>query len=652
MRGLELAAGRARTSLQLSSAIRPEDGSRYRGFVRRAVPISRRRQVLLAIGLYSILAFVVCGASNPLSSSRMPMCACTDAAQEVWFLAWPAYALAHFTNPFVTNFAAYPRGLNLMSGTSMELLGLLSSPLTLISGPVASFNLLLRVAFAGSATSMFLVLRHYVRAWPAALAGGLLYGFSPFMFNEGYTHLFLVFLPLPPIVLLLAEDLLGTRRWRPLPVGVLLGVVSAAQMLISAETLAITLVMAGAGIVLATIRHPLGAKERVRRAAAGLAPAAIVFVMLAAYPVWMFLAGPQHVSGPQHQRIFYSSFHDDLFGTVVPTSTQLIAPHSLAAVGNRLTQTNPPDHVTYIGVTLLLLLAYITIRFRKVGLISLSAALGGLALVVSLGPTLFVDGNAYVKWLRLPYDVLLHFPLLREVLATRFEVAVYLFAAIVLALGLDKLLEQGWRSAGQRGTTHRRFSFGRSATCAVVCAAALLPLVPDATYTQSGLPVPQFFYDSSLLGRIPAGSVVLPYPNAQRPTVKIFASPHVESMMWQAVTKMHFRIIGAYAVQPYKGGLGLGSELFDPPAVVQQFFAWALYGSPTVAEVRATPSSEAALRVLCRREHVSTILVEPGVGAHPGAVVRYVEAALGRPAQTVGGLDAWFDVAAHLVGRA
>ena len=49
---------------------------------------------------------------------------------------------------------------------------------------------------------MCLVLRRWTNWWPAAFVGGLLYGFSAYE-TTGNPHLFVVFVPLPPIFFLL-----------------------------------------------------------------------------------------------------------------------------------------------------------------------------------------------------------------------------------------------------------------------------------------------------------------------------------------------------------------------------------------------------------------------------------------------------------------
>jgi hypothetical protein len=621
--------------------------------------LRRNWMPVAGIAAFCVLACLVYG-GNPMSSSALPQCACGDEAQEVWFLAWPAFALSHGLNPLYSQYVAFPKGIDLMSSTSMPLLGVLMSPVTLAAGPVVAYNLLARLALASSATSMTLVLRRYVGAWPAALAGGLLYGFSPFFIAEGVSHLYLTFSLLPPLIFMLLDELLVRRRWHPLRTGLLLGLVVALQLLVAVEVLAITGLMAGAVLVLMLLRHPVAARERARELLVGLGAALGTFAVLAAYPIWEFAAGPQHVSGRQHPASVYISFHDDLLSTVIPTSQQLLGSSSLQTHGNLLAQGNGVDHAIYLGIPLIVLLVYLGVRFRRIGVLAIGALVSLAGLVLTLGARLFVDGTLRLSPVRLPYDIVLHLPELNGILATRFALGTYFGAALVLAVGLDRLGRQGLglgrlrRGAGApAGAGDEQPAGGeglrRSLACAVVAGVALLPLVPRIPYGSTQLPVPTFFDRPALLARIPVGSVVLTYPDAQVPTLDGPASPEVRSMLWQAVAGMHFAEIGAYAAQPGPGGSGgVGDQLDDPPSVVQHFFGWALFGSKLVTPVEASASALSAFRSFCARYHVTTVVADPTVGVFPGKLVAYVTAALGAPPDHLGGVDAWFGVAADL----
>ena len=200
--------------------------------------------------------------------------AALDPGLFVWFLNWTPYAILHGLDPFRTTFIDAPIGVSAMWNTSVLGLGVLFAPVTLVFGPIASFNLVCILGPPLSAWTASFWLRRYVSPLPAAL-GGLLFGFSPFVIAQSRAgHLMFTWLVLVPVILMLAEDLLW-RVPRPIwPQAPLLGLVIAAQLLISSETLLIvSMLCVGVALALA-LRHPHAARQRL----GALVPAAAVTV--------------------------------------------------------------------------------------------------------------------------------------------------------------------------------------------------------------------------------------------------------------------------------------------------------------------------------------------------------------------------------------
>ena len=131
----------------------------------------------------------------------------------MWFFSWPPFALAHGLTPLFTTYLDYPAGVNLMSNTSMPLVGTALSPVTSIFGPVFAYNTVESLALALSAWSAYLMIRRYVASDIAAGLGGLLYGFSPWMLGEslGHPHVTIAFLP-PLIFMAIDEGIIRQRR--------------------------------------------------------------------------------------------------------------------------------------------------------------------------------------------------------------------------------------------------------------------------------------------------------------------------------------------------------------------------------------------------------------------------------------------------------
>ncbi|MGH9299552.1 MAG: hypothetical protein ACRDZT_06515, partial [Acidimicrobiales bacterium] len=515
----------------------------------------------LAVLAYLAIAALAYWPVEPFSRSHLVGCACSDPAQETWFLAWPAYALLHARNPFFTSYLEYPHGVNLALNTSMPLLGILGAPITWIRGPVAAFNALLRLSLAASATSMLFVVRRFTRWWPAAFGAGLLYGFSPYMVGQGFGHLFLTFVPLPPLIGLCLYDICQAggraprgeamnkhrKERRPALLGLVLAVLCLLQYFISIEVLATTAVCFGVVLVAFALTHVRAALARspsfFRAIAVGLA----VFLPVIAYPTWFFLRGPQHVAGPPHTVAGLAAFKADLLGAVVPTMNQRLGPAHLIAVGTSYGAGDRPENGVYLGLLLAALLLFILLRCRRERLVQLGGAVLVIGLVLSLGSRLSIDNHT--TGISLPFELLTRLPLIQGVEALRFSLYEQLGAALILGVGLDRLRREGWspsRTAGERegGSSTGRPGWLRAAPVGLVAVAALLPLFPRYPYPSGRVVMPEYF-TSAAVRAIRPGSVVLTYPYDE--------SGANYAMLWQAASGMRFKILGGQASTPGPG---------------------------------------------------------------------------------------------------
>ncbi|MGA8681846.1 MAG: hypothetical protein WB592_15300, partial [Acidimicrobiales bacterium] len=310
-----------------------------------------RRRLLLgltAAALFVLLACLAYWPVAPLNASHIVGCPCSDEAQEVWYLNWTAFAVLHGHNPFFTAYLAAPAGANLGLDTAMPLLGFLGLPVTATAGAVATYNILLRLALAASGFSMYLLLRRYTSWWPAAFLGGVLYGFSAYMIGQGRGHLFLTFVPIPPLMVALLDDWLVRRRRPGAPSGALLGAAAGLQYLISPEVLAMTVISLGVGLLALCLRYRAMVRERLSTFLSGAVAAAGVFALLAGYPIWMLLAGPRHVTGPAHSVHLLSVYRNTVFGVILPTSNQVINPPVSARFTNPYLLHDPAENVVYL----------------------------------------------------------------------------------------------------------------------------------------------------------------------------------------------------------------------------------------------------------------------------------------------------------------
>ncbi len=145
-----------------------------------------------------------------------------DNFQHAWFLWHFAKAVVAGQNPFYTNLIFYPNQVNLAWSTTDPLAGALALPLSLSAGPFVAYNLSLILQLALGAFFARLLCLKICHNEAAALIGGIVFGFSPFLVAHALGHLSLVTaFPIPLYVLALSRILDGENpSWRD---GVLLG---------------------------------------------------------------------------------------------------------------------------------------------------------------------------------------------------------------------------------------------------------------------------------------------------------------------------------------------------------------------------------------------------------------------------------------------
>ena len=91
----------------------------------------------------------------------------------------------------------------------------------------------------------------------------------------------------------------------------------------------------------------------------------------------------------------------------------------------------------YVRLPLLIGLIAIVVWLRKLRMVLFLGLMTAVALVLSLGATLYVDGHD--THVPLPFIFLANLPFTDGIMATRFSLFVALFGASLLAIGLDEL---------------------------------------------------------------------------------------------------------------------------------------------------------------------------------------------------------------------
>jgi hypothetical protein len=533
-----------------------------------------------------VLVYTVLGMLRLAPAWKAPttltQCGCGDAGFTMWYLGWMQYALGHGHNPLFTDWLFYPSGVNVMWNVSLPLPGLLLSPVTAAWGVILSYNILIVVAFAGTATTAYLVLRRWAPWPPAAFAGGLLYGFSPYMIGQGLGHAHMLLLLLIPVMLLLLDELLVRQRLRFWISGPLLGVTTVAQLLTAEELLASAALIGAVGAVVLVALFPSRVVARFPHALAGLGLAAVTALVLAAVPLTSQLTGPQRLTGTVSSPDLYRA---DLLSWVVPSRLVHFAPPSALELTRRFGG-NMAENGSYLGIPLLVVaVAVVVLLWRRRPVVRWAGVMLLLVMVLASGRSLKIGGRD--TGLSLPFRVVEHLPLLESLVSVRLASFAVLLSGLLLAVGMDQLrawiLTRGvtdgrtsrWRVWPQGWWPRRRSPRGwwpdgwarprlgwparvwrppakawAGGVAGVLAVVALLPLLP-ASYRYGGIrdaDVPAWFTSATLQQRVPEGSVLVTLPPASPAT----STP----MVWQSAARYHFKVPFGYSLHPGKGGRG------------------------------------------------------------------------------------------------
>lgn len=537
----------------------------------------------------------------------------------IWYLRWIPFAITHGINPLLTSYLDYPGGINVMWQTSIPLLGLLLWPVTALAGPIFAYNLLMTASPALSGWCAFIAFRRHVEHRLAALAGALLFAFSPYMLAQslGHPHVGVTFIC--PLMLIAFEEAVIEQRRSPQRLGLAIGLLAAAQLLISEEVLLTQALVGAIALTILASWRPRALAPRLRYLARVALPAMAVTALIAAGPLAVQFLGPQAVRGALPAP---NVFVTDLAGVILPTSLQAIAPASLTAITDRFSGSQY-EAGAYLGLPLLVVLAIGIRRWWTLAVVRLGAQLLLLALALSIGVTVHIGGRAtglpagllalaLIPMMRargarlLPWIFMVSWfllgvvPLLDNIVASRLTLYVFLFTGLLIAVFIDAALERP-------RALWRRWKPRIVVGLATLTVLALLPAVPLAS-SADAVPV---FFRSPALSTVPRGSIVLLIPYAHD-----FES---RAMLWQAVTGMRFRMPEGYANRP--------GPTLDPPS--------SELGNALIAlqQGRPSPVVSAAFRQQALAElkawRVNAIIVGPMSGQQ--AAVALISAVVGRP---------------------
>jgi hypothetical protein len=592
---------------------------------------SRRRGIGLHVGVlagFTLLSLLmwwhVWVTGHPTASIT---CRCGDPVEELWWLEWLPWAIVHGHSPFFSSVLyAGSGGVNELANGSQMFPALVLSPVTLLFGPVAAFNVGALLGPVVSAWCMFLLARKVTTFVPGQVFAALLWGFSPFVvYNLPHGHLLHVLGVFEPLAALVVYDVLFEHRRPPWLDGLALGALIVLEFFTSSEMLAVTGMIGAAGAIAATClaRRHVWALRRPIAVTALTALAASVVVLV--YPVWFALAGPRHFSG---QPWPFNSVGQS------PRTLVSVGPHihQVGPILRAIGYSNPVPNPGYLGWGLLALIAVSAPLWRNRTLAWCALISGAVAWALSWG----VPAGDTHWW---PWRLFDRLPVVSDIQPTRFADIVVFCVALLLALSLD-----GWwkwiTNRVARAQQHRASQWSASSLRAFLAAVVILVTVGaiapiGATYTlpfavsATGTPGSQWFVQKA--PHLPAGTRVLALPF---PSVLSYDA----SMAYQARDSFRFDLAGGYELVPGTGGR---SNFARPPggtSAVLVALTWGPFGG--YPEPSTTARNLAMMRSSLRRWGINVVVLTPYENMN--AALSFMTAVYGRPPVKQDGAWAWY----------
>lgn len=405
----------------------------------RAAPRHAARNHVIAFAACLALAFVFT-LPGSLSLNSGLLGDPGDNFQHAWFLWHFARALLRGHNPFYTHLMFYPTRVNLTWSTTDPLAGFLALPLSVFAGPVVAYNLSLILQLALAAFCARLLCLRISQNEVAALIGGMLFGFSPYLMAQALQHLSLVTAFPIPLFILALDRIFSSQSpaWRA---GIPLGIALLLAGLAHYDCAAICLVFAALWFAIEVGQQLRSGITRFlarvwRPIAAGAATFFIGFSPL----LWMMLGTHSEIPSPRkpgHIEVMSA----DALGFAIPSWNHIF-------FGKIARNWNPGlflagvEGTVYIGAVVLALAAIGFWKRRETNQFwAIRAAILGFSFwILSLGPRIHALGHE----LSFPAPAALFFdlPFAKFISApARFDVIVALCLAILSALAMKCLLE-------------------------------------------------------------------------------------------------------------------------------------------------------------------------------------------------------------------
>lgn len=364
------------------------------------------RPLALAVSAYALLAVILTWPAAARLNQAVMGLEARDNLQYTWLLWWTGYAWEHGQSPAQVSLLNHPWQVeHPLLDVTLELEAF-AYPLQKVWGPTGAYNLLVLLSFICSGVAMYLLAFDLTGNTLASFAGGLIFAFFPHRMGHALAgHLSQMALWWGPLYLrhflrLFEEPRLRDAFW----MGLWLALALSVGLVVSAYY-ALPLAALSAAYLLIANRKKMNGRL-IGHLAVGwglafllIAPKFVPFLLR----VWREgldyrVSGSTPLAVDALALVVPSPFHP-LWGNLVGR---------LGAMQRIFPSVSKVEHTAYVGLIGLALAGWGLVRARQQG--GLETFLGGVSLILALGPSLCVGGVDV--GLPLPYAWMQQVPIL------------------------------------------------------------------------------------------------------------------------------------------------------------------------------------------------------------------------------------------------
>ena len=461
--------------------------------------------------LYVFISFALWG--FPINAlNKVILGYSTDPIIFIWSFNWLKYAVVQGLNPFTSINILNPIGVNLTwsAGTPFGIM-LLFLPITIQFGAIVSYNLCALLSPALSAFTMFVLGMYLTKNIFSSVFSGYIYGFSSYEIGQliGHLHLFTVFL-IPLIVLTCL--LFYQNRMKKYSFWISFSFLLILQFGLSLEIFTTITLFGYISLISALIIVDNQDKKIIINLGAWITLSYITTIIFVSPFIYYLYKGLPFIP-----KVFNSAdvFSADLLNYIIPTRNTWLGGNYFTNISTKFTG-NSSEEGAYLGVPLIFMFfLYLKENYKKVET-KIFATVLLIIVILSLGPILQIAGH---KLMSLPWEVVLHIPLIKNTLPTRFPLYISLILAITISI---------WLSI----STHRVFRY----LIAILSVCFLMPNMKTLKSAIQQVNTPSFFTERLYTQYIEPHSNILIIPFS-------YPSQNNSSALWQVKSDMFFNMV-------------------------------------------------------------------------------------------------------------